>query len=107
MRSLVLTGLVVVALGANVRAADEFKLEEGFKLIFDGKDLSGWKVRKYSQKSAESVAVDGKADAADKRFVVTDKKIVVDAKVKGDMVLETAKSFDKDVHIKFDYLPAE
>lgn len=79
--------------------ADEFKLEPGFKLLFNGKDLSGWKLRKGGK------SLDGKTETDNKRFQVIEGKIVVDGKVKGNMVIDTAKEFSKDVHIKFEYRP--
>src|SRR5262245_13554611 len=90
--------LMLVTVAFSV-AADEFKLEEGFTLLFNGKDLSGWKLRKGGE------SLDGKAETADKRFVVADGIIVVDGKVKGDVVIDTAREFGKDVQIKFEYLP--
>lgn len=79
-------------------AADDFKLEPGFTLLFNGKDLSGWKI-----KGGE--ALDGKMEAKGGRFKVMDGKLVIDDKIKGNLVLDTAKEFGKDVHIKFDFLP--
>jgi Domain of Unknown Function (DUF1080) len=35
-------GLAVVVLQAGIAAADEFKLEEGFTRLDNGKDLTGW-----------------------------------------------------------------
>jgi len=93
--------LICLALLAEGRtaAADDFRPEEGFTLLFNGKDLTGWKLRKGGQ------ALDGQTEAAGKRFVCTDGKLVIDPKVKGDLILETAKEFGKDVHLKFEFLP--
>lgn len=85
------------------RAADDFKLEEGFTLLV-GKDLSGWTLRKYSDKSGKSEDLDGKAEAAGKRYVVTDGgTLKIDPKVKGDMIIETKKTFAGDVNLRFQF----
>lgn len=97
MRTLSLGLLLAVAIPAG--AADDFKPEEGFTLLFNGKDLTGWKTRKGGE------SLDGKTEAAKNRFKVTDGVLVIDAKVKGDVTLDTAKTFAKDVHIKFDFQP--
>jgi hypothetical protein len=51
---------VVLAFGAAtaVRSADP-KVEEGFKPLFNGKDLSGWKLRKEGGKNGWTVTPDG------------------------------------------------
>src|SRR4051812_46259034 len=92
-------GLFVLAVGGRV-LADDFKPEEGFTLLFNGKDLAGWKLKKGD-------ALDGKTDAAEKRFVVKDGLLVIDQKVKGDIVLYTVKEFGKDVVLRFDFKPGK
>jgi hypothetical protein len=82
-------------------AADDFKPEPGFTFLFNGKDLTGWKVRKGGE------SLDGKTDAARKRFTVKEGLLVVDPKVPGDVWIDTAKELKGDVHIKFDYLPGK
>ena len=46
--------LLVCATAAVVVAADEFKPEAGFKLIFNGKDLSGWQTRAETKKDKDA-----------------------------------------------------
>jgi len=91
----ILAGLATPPAGA---ADPEFKLEPGFTLLLNGKDLTGWKMKKGGE------SLDGKNEAANKRFVVKDGKLIIDPAVKGDLIIETAKPF-QDVHIKFEYLP--
>ncbi|GIW78914.1 MAG: hypothetical protein KatS3mg105_0721 [Gemmatales bacterium] len=79
--------------------AEEFKLEPGFKFLFNGKDLTGWKLK------SDGSSLDGKTEAPKKRFQVIDGKLVIDGKTRGNMIIETAHRFDKDVHIKFEFLP--
>ena len=80
--------------------ADEFKLEPGFTLLFNGKNLDGWK-----EASGKKEALDGKTEAYNGRFKVVEGRLVYDPSVKGDLYIETAKEFGKDVHIKFDFKP--
>ena len=81
-------------------AADEFKLEPGFTLLFNGKNLDGWK-----EASGKKESLEGKTEAYNGRFKVVEGKLVYDPSVKGDLYIETAKEFGKDVHIKFDFKP--
>ena len=94
--------LFVCAAGAAVGAADEFKPEPGFKLVFNGKNLDGWQT-----KAAKPVALEGKTDAFDNRFAVTDGELVIDYKVKGDKYIETVQPFSGDFTIRYDFKPGE
>lgn len=99
----------VLALGATaalVVAADEFKPEPGFKLLFNGKSLDGWQ-QKAAGKDGKPVPLDGKAEAFDKRFVVKDGELVIDPKVKGDKYIETVQQFGGDFTIKYDFKPED
>jgi hypothetical protein len=80
--------------------ADDAAPEPGFKLLFNGKDLSGWKTK---GKPGESL--DGKTEAYKGRFKVADGKLVIDPAVKGDVRIETAQEFGKETTIRFDFLP--
>jgi hypothetical protein len=93
-----LAGVVLVALAAPL-AADDFKLEPGFKLLFNGKDLTGWKEKKGGS------SLEGKTEAYKGRFKVSDGVLVIDPKVKGDVRIVTTREFAGDVHIKFEYKP--
>jgi|SRR5581483_4398278 len=93
--------LVVVALAFSSRGLAGDKLEPGFSLLFNGKNFDGWKTKK----GGESLA--GKTEAYNGRFKAVDGMIVIDPKVKGDVIIETVKEFGKDVTIKFDFLPLD
>src|ERR1700730_2595789 len=82
------------------RSADDFKLEPGFTLLFNGKNLDGWK-----EVSGKKASLDGKTEAYKGRFRVDDGKLVYDPAVKGDLYIETTREFAKDVYIKFDFKP--
>src|SRR5581483_1150473 len=73
----------LLALPAAVAAADEFKPEPGFALIFNGKDFTGWKTLAAKDKPSESL--DGKAEAFGGRFKAQGGELVIDPKVKGDV----------------------
>jgi len=88
---------VVSVLVLSVLLAQPAFADEGFTPLFNGKNLDGWKTKKGE-------ALDGKTEAYNGRFKVQDEMIVIDPKVKGDVIIETARSF-KDVHVKFQFLP--
>lgn len=73
MRQTLTITTLVCALVSTVqpaRASDDFQVESGFKSIFNGKDLTGW--RQYNR------VLDGKTSSArDNRFVVKDGVLVI------------------------------
>lgn len=93
-------------LAALVLAADP-KTEDGFIPLFNGKDLSGWQIAANKDKDKGGESLDKKTETPTKRYVVKDAVIVIDPKVKGDMVLLTDKKFEKDAHIKFEFKPGK
>src|SRR5256885_6581569 len=95
-----LTSTLVVLISVHATRGDDFKPEDGFTLLFNGKDLTGWKTTKGE-------SLDGKTEAYNGRFKAADGVLTIDPKVKGDVRIETQKEFGKDVHIKFDFLPGE
>jgi hypothetical protein len=94
-----LTGTMLL-LPASSRSADDFKLEPGFKLLFNGKNLDGWK-----EASKTKQPLDGKTEAYNGRFKVVGGTLVYDPAVKGDLYIETTREFSGDAHIKFDFKP--
>src|SRR5262245_63472880 len=103
MRSL--CGVLFVCSVVATAAADDFKPEPGFELIFNGKDFTGWKT--VGTKDKPGVSLDGKAEAFGGRFKAKDGELVIDPKVKGDVRIETAKEFAGDVAIRFEFFPDE
>jgi len=100
--------LVVGIIGVSTfrgTAADDFKVEEGFQPLFNGKDLTGWL---YPGK--KGMALDGKTETPDKRFEVKDGVVVANAKDasgKGGIKdLYTVKEFDKDFILKLEFRAA-
>jgi hypothetical protein len=96
---LILSCLSLIASTVSIPAADDFKLEPGFTLLFNGKDLTGWK-----EKSG-GASLKGKTEAYRGRFKVKDAILFLDPKVKGDVRIVTTRKFAGDVHIKFEYKP--
>jgi hypothetical protein len=90
----------LAALAPTFAVGDDFKLESGFTLLFNGKNFDGWR-----QAAGKKELLDGKTEASNGRFKIADGIIQFDAKIKGDQYIETTKEFGKDVHIKFDFKP--
>jgi len=89
-----------------VVAADDFKIEPGSKLIFNGKNLDGWQT-KAAGKDGKPEALEGKTEAFGGRFKVADGELVIDPKVKGDKYIETVVPVSGDFTIRFDFKPAD
>jgi hypothetical protein len=83
-------------LAPSLGRADDFKAEEGYTSLFNGKDLTGWRSGKTS--------LDGKTETANKKWHVTDGAIVIDGGGGGDIY--TAAEFNKDFHLKLEFRAA-
>ena len=82
--------------------ADDFKPEPGYKLIFNGKNLDGWRTQTGKKES-----LDGMTEAFNGRFKAKDEELVIDPSVKGDVRIETQHEFGKSVTIRFEFRPGE
>jgi hypothetical protein len=96
---------VLAAAGATAAdARDDFKLEEGYVSLFNGKDLTGWR---YVGSKADLA---DKTETPDRRFEVKDGIIVAnakDAKGKGGIRdLYTVKDYNKDFHLILEFRAA-
>lgn len=96
MRSLI-CGLVLAATTILLAAEPD----AGFAWLFNGKDLTGWKLQKGG------TLLEGKTETAGQRFQVTEGILVIDAKTKGNMIIESLHEFSGDTVIKFEYLPGK
>jgi hypothetical protein len=85
---------------ASFVAADDFKPEPGFELLFNGKNLDGWQTQ-----TGKKEPLDGKTEAYKGRFVVKDGELVIDPGVKGDVKIETKREFGKTATIRFEFKP--
>jgi len=97
---LLFSAALVLATCAAVVAADEFKPEPGFKLIFNGKNLDGWQTQ-----TGKKEALDGKTEAFGGRFSVKDGELVIDPAVKGDVIIETKHEFGGRIVVRFEFKP--
>ena len=83
-------------------AADDFKPEEGFTSLFNGKDLTGWEYGPVPVSKKPIIEkLDAKTATKDKVFEVSDGLIV--ASGKRVMALYTAKEFNKDFVFKLEF----
>lgn len=86
-------------------AADDFKIEDGYHSLFNGKDLTGWLYH-----GARGHEMDGKTETPDKRVSVEKGVIVMhakDSKGKGGIRdLYTGKKFNNDFHLKLEFRAA-
>jgi len=94
--------LVIPASSVNGVDADDFKLETGYTLLFNGKDLTGWEhgycppgVRPNDEK------LDGKTASKNKVFEVADGLLVASGKAL--RAVYTSKEYNKDFHLKFEF----
>ncbi|MFM9963498.1 MAG: family 16 glycoside hydrolase [Planctomycetaceae bacterium] len=72
-----------------------FVLEEGFEMLLNGKDLTGWHY-------ANGPAFDGSANASDGRYTARDGRIVVNPG-KGLAQMWTTREFAHDFHLKLEF----
>src|SRR5688500_2098711 len=94
---------VVLLAGSAFTAADDAKPDPGFELLFNGKDLTGWKTKSAKDNPGEVLA--DITEAFGGRFKVKAGELVIDPSVKGDVRIETVKEFAKDATIQFEFYP--
>ena len=83
-------------------AADDFKLEEGFSSLFNGKDLTGWQYGPVPVAKKPIIEkLDGKTATKDMVFEVGDGAIV--ASGKRIMALYSAQEHNKDFQLKLEF----
>jgi hypothetical protein len=96
--------LVFLVLTGTALAADDFKVEEGYAILYNGKDLTGWKYGDVPPKMKPPTEVlDGKTQTSDKRFEVMDGLIVANVGKGPNMAIYTAREFNKDFHLKLEF----
>jgi hypothetical protein len=103
VRSRLLALLVVAALAWSETRAEDFKPEAGYVLLFNGKDLSGWEYGDVPpvKNPPPRIPMDGKTTTKDDVFSVKDGMLI--ASGKKIKALWTAKEFNHDFHLKFEF----
>lgn len=101
MQKLLAASLAIFLVSMARAGDDEFKIEQGLTLLFNGKSLDGWKMRSGGEK------LDGKTEAYKGRFKIKDGRLIIDPKVPGDVIIESQAELAGDVHIKFEFLPGK
>lgn len=83
---------------------DTFKLEPGFVSLFNGKDLSGWRLE-ASKTAAAETNLDGKTTTSDGRYKAINGRIVVTTPAEGRRIqqLYTKQEFPKDFTLKLEF----
>ena len=93
---LVPTIVALVAAGTAPAADDAFVVEEGFKSLYNGKDLTGWRVDKGGP------VLDGKAESDDHRFAASGEAIRVQGAAKVEDIYTTAE-FNRDFVLRLEF----
>jgi hypothetical protein len=88
--------VAILGLALAPGRADDFKVEEGYTLLFNGKDLTGWRLGKNK--------LDGLTETANKKWHVTGDVIVIDGGGGGDIY--TVQEFNKNFHLKLEFRAA-
>lgn len=104
---------LLVALGMTVSLhAEDWKPEEGFVSLFNGKDLTGWCFREKTKKDDPNPGAivakhDGKTEAADAgRYIVKDGVIAVTFPTEADKLtgqIYTVAEFPKNFVLKLEF----
>lgn len=83
---------------------DKFSLEPGFTSLFNGKDLSGWRLAATKTKPAED-ALEGRTATSDGRYVAMHGRIVVTTPSEGSRIqqLYTKQEFSGDFVLKLEF----
>ena len=94
---------IFATLGWVETEAADFKLEDGYVSLINGKDLSGWGFRDGEGKIAESF--DGKSLSSDGRYLVQNGKIIVTTPSTRSKLaqLYTTREFPKNFTLKLEF----
>ncbi len=83
-------------------AADDFKLEEGFTSLFNGKDLTGWGYAATATAPADKF--DGKRESTDARYSAENGVLVVHPKTPRQIAkIWTTREFPKDFVLRLEF----
>jgi hypothetical protein len=85
---------LVVLIGTGATRGDEFKNEEGFTSLFNGKDLSGWRLGRQP--------LDGQVETEDHRFAAQDGVIRIQGG-KPNEDIYTVREFPRDFVLRLEF----
>ena len=83
---------------------DKFVIEEGFTTLFNGRDLSGWRLAATKTQPAEAM-LDGQTSTSDGRYVALHGRIIVTTPAEGSRIqqLYTKQEFAGDFVLKLEF----
>lgn len=96
LRAAGLLAIALAGLWATSASADDFKVEAGYISLFNGKDLTGWRLG--------MTKLEGLTQTANKKWHVTDGAIVIDGGGGGDIY--TIQEYNKDFHLMLEFRAA-
>lgn len=102
VRKLLLPMIAALVLVGGLQSADK---DDGWIVLFNGKDTTGWKVRSDKYTVTKLVDADGKEIKGAKKTKLDQKDVVVDAKGKAIDGAKVAKIDNKDVPVDADGKP--
>ena len=111
---------VLATLGFLETEPDNFEPEEGFELLFNGRDLSGWGFRPTPPRKQprkpnpgrprfveihEAVSFDGKTESDDGRYIAIAGRLVVTTPTEGRRIqqLWTTRDFEGDFELRLEF----
>jgi lysophospholipase L1-like esterase len=89
---------ILETVGLSPAWPDDFKPEEGFESLFNGRDLSGWHYEGQPALDGATASADGRYVAANQRLVVTVSRTQRDYKT-----LWTTRTFPKDFVLRLEF----
>jgi hypothetical protein len=96
---LLLVGFIAIAASPRALAADDFKPEPGYVLLFNGKDLTGWGYLTNN--------FDGKTESDDARYSAADGLLTVHPHTPRKLAqLWTTQQFSNDFNLKLEFRAA-
>jgi lysophospholipase L1-like esterase len=95
---------VLATQGLLETEADQFKVEEGFVSLFNGKDLTGWRLA-ASKTNPEQTELDNQTATTDGRYVAKSGRLVVTTPAEGSRIqqLYTKREFAGDFVLKLEF----
>ena len=84
--------------------ADDFKPEEGFVSLFNGKDLTGWGYRATPPRKGDQ-SFDGRTESADGRYRAINGRLVITTPAEGRRIqaLWTTREFPEDFELRLEF----